>query len=236
MKTLTGIDLSHWNTITNISAVAKNDFVILKASEGSSIPDGTYRERADKLYGKTKLGAYHFARGSNVNREAYNFLKAIESTKPSIVALDVEVAFSNTVNWCAQWLRTVHSASGILPHIYLNRSYIKRYQWGTVASTYPLWLALYREVTPADYSPWKNISIWQHTSTGKTDGISGNVDLNKMYITEDTKMELNDPIKVRDALRPENPDRTISIETLLQEVYNRVSTIERNLATLVNSK
>lgn len=234
MQTLRGIDLSHWNTVTNYDAVAKNNsFVILKASEGNSSSDTTYQPRYHAFHARNvKVGAYHFARGTSGASEVTNFLHAIRGTRPSIIALDIEVVFPNTVDWCARFMSTVLTETGITPHLYINPSYLKRYVWDKIANKYPLWLAAYRPSIPKDIAPWDHVSIWQYTSTGKQPGVTGNVDCDTMYIKDETVARTTTgTIEVRDAWNPP-VDKTLSPEDYDAKLFNYVSAMGRDVQTI----
>ena len=60
--------------------------------------------------------------------------------------------------------------------IYANYDYVKNVlpSW---SSMYPLWLARYNSIT-GDVAPF-NIEMWQYTSNGKVNGITGAVDLSR---------------------------------------------------------
>ena len=60
--------------------------------------------------------------------------------------------------------------------IYANYDYVKNVL-PTWAATYPLWLARYNSIT-GDVKPF-NIEMWQYTSNGKVEGITGAVDLSR---------------------------------------------------------
>lgn len=60
--------------------------------------------------------------------------------------------------------------------VYTNKDYYNLYYNGSIKDKFDLWVAHW-SIT----EPFKKESIWQHTSTGKVDGISGNVDLNYSY-------------------------------------------------------
>lgn len=60
--------------------------------------------------------------------------------------------------------------------IYANYDYVKNVlpSWSSI---YPLWLARYNSIT-GDVAPF-NIEMWQYTSNGKVNGITGAVDLSR---------------------------------------------------------
>lgn len=67
-------------------------------------------------------------------------------------------------------------ARGYYPLLYTYTSFAQNYLDMSALSAYDLWLADYR-----GYMGLKGASIWQHTSDGRVDGISGRVDLNIAY-------------------------------------------------------
>ena len=72
--------------------------------------------------------------------------------------------------------RVMCEVYGVRFGIYASYDYVKNVlpEWSAI---YPLWLARYNTIT-GDVSPF-SIEIWQYTSTGKVDGINGNVDVSK---------------------------------------------------------
>lgn len=67
-------------------------------------------------------------------------------------------------------------ARGYYPLLYTYTSFAQSYLDMNALAAYDLWLADYR-----GYMGIKGASIWQHTSDGRVDGISGRVDLNIAY-------------------------------------------------------
>lgn len=63
---------------------------------------------------------------------------------------------------------------------YANPDYLSRYFDSTVLQ-YDLWLAWYKSNPDLTTPPREGAGIWQYTSTGAVDGISGNVDTNVAY-------------------------------------------------------
>ena len=73
---------------------------------------------------------------------------------------------------------------GYIPVIYTNRDYMKNYFdmnkiTQAVGKVY-VWFALYG-VSNLPASELDATDVWQYTSTGKLDGVTGNVDMNKFY-------------------------------------------------------
>ena len=67
--------------------------------------------------------------------------------------------------------------AGYIPMIYANKYWLNDNLDMSKLSSYDIWLAHYTEKT--DYKG--NYTMWQYTSTGKVDGISGNVDKSYCY-------------------------------------------------------
>lgn len=73
---------------------------------------------------------------------------------------------------------------GYIPVIYTNRDYLKNYfdmnKITKAVGTVYVWFALYG-VNNLPASELDITDVWQYTSKGKLDGVTGNVDMNKFY-------------------------------------------------------
>ncbi len=194
-KILKGVDLSHWNKITNYDLPV--DFVILKATQGNRYVDPTYHERVKEFRKRRKvvIGHYHFASGlkhkylKHKYGEAEHFLKTVDYKKGDFVALDYETRVLDPVNWCLDWLKKVEKELGIKPLIYLNVSTTEKYNWKPVTDNgNGLWIADY-SIREARIGQWRCYAIRQTTSKGKIKGIVGNVDLNVANNLTSNKMD-----------------------------------------------
>lgn len=76
------------------------------------------------------------------------------------------------------FLETVEKA-GYWVGIYSSKSHLETYIAEDVRKRYAVWVAHY-EVKKTTYSG--QFGMWQKSSTGKIDGIKGNVDLNECYV------------------------------------------------------
>lgn len=185
--TLSGVDVSHWQGNINWSAVrsAGHSFAFLKATERDNYTDPTFatnrsRARAAGLV----TGAYHFARATDVSREADRFCDVVGTLAPGeIPILDWEVPGSPA--WCRQWLDIVRDRLGVKPLIYMNYSTARGNNWSSVIQgDYGLWLARY-DGKPTqdgtDGTPWPVVAFKQYTDAGVTPGIPGRVDTNVFF-------------------------------------------------------
>ena len=70
--------------------------------------------------------------------------------------------------------------AGYYAGLYANPDYLGRFFDASLLQKYDLWLAHYMD-NPDLSSPSRSCGIWQHSSTAKVNGISGNVDANVAY-------------------------------------------------------
>jgi hypothetical protein len=67
---------------------------------------------------------------------------------------------------------------GYFAGLYISRSPLQTYISSDVANRYALWVAEYN--SKLNYSG--TVGMWQYSSTGKVNGISGNVDMDECYV------------------------------------------------------
>lgn len=153
---ITGIDISNNNKdFLKNKEIASNAFIFLKASEGKTFKDKSFKSYMDKIahendmYGNYPfLGAYHFARPDNGNtprEELKNYLDAVgEHVENLMIALDYEVkAHATGEKWALEYLRLAQEMTGKPPFFYTSASYLSKYP--TIAEEFPLWLACYSQ-------------------------------------------------------------------------------------------
>lgn len=97
MALVYGADMSHWQQEGQFRTALGDDsikFIILKASEGKSYIDNTYRKRIEEVINRGKyVGAYHFYR-PDIDNEAQisNFISQLEPYSQYVRPfLDVEL-------------------------------------------------------------------------------------------------------------------------------------------------
>ena len=199
---MNGIDVSHYQDGINLAKI-QADFVIMKATEGTSYVDpccdSHYQEA--KRVGKL-LGVYHFARGTGSGKEEADFfLKNVKGyIGEAILVLDFEYTnkpSSKDVAWAKTWLDRVYEKTGTRPLIYMSHSVTRYANWASVAKDYGLWVARYASnniVNGYQDDPWlgnegtgafSTVAIHQYTSTGRLSGWNGNLDLDIAYMTKD---------------------------------------------------
>lgn len=186
-----GIDVSSWQGNIDFAKVKASgiDFVMLRIGTGYrqkfnlDAKFKTYYENAKK--NGLKVGTFFYSYALSVSRareEAKEVLKAIKGLQFEYpVVFDIEDASqknlgkSTITEMCKAWLSEVEAA-GYYVSIYANPDWLKNRIDNSLLKKYDLWLAHWG-VTKPSYT----CGIWQTSSTGKVNGISGNVDMDISY-------------------------------------------------------
>ena len=190
---MNGIDISAWQGDKNIDlSKVPFDFCIVKATEGTSYKNRYFAAHCDAVLKKKKLlGAYHYANGGDVQKEADYFLAYCKKyIGKAVLVLDWEAKNNHLfgvkdLEWCLQWCSYVQKKTGIKPLIYIQKSAMDAVK----KAGYNLWVAQYPDYEQTGYQahPWNegayNCIIRQYTSVGRLSGYAGNLDLNKAYIS-----------------------------------------------------
>jgi lysozyme len=183
MSYLFGLDLSHWNGNVDFQSVAASgiSFCYIKATQNGSYVDPMLTTNcAGATAAGLPFGLYHLWKSSGDN--ITNFLK-VYGEHPSQMppALDLEPgALPLTEDGEAmglEWLATVEKETKRKPLVYCSPS-VAQFLTDPAWQGYPLWIAHYDVEVPT-FAPWKQWTIWQHTSSGSVPGISGFVDLDR---------------------------------------------------------
>ena len=187
-----GIDISSHQAGLNVAALWA-DFVIVKATENDDYVNPYMVSQANATLSASKrLGFYHFARPGDAREQANYFVTAVGSFRSKATLwLDWEAdAVAQGPGWAKTFLDTVRSLTGSTPGIYMNGSAVNGYDWGAVASQYPLWYAggpdysdygtSYSDPAVPNVSYWGAPLIHQYTEDGRLPGYSGTLDLNRL--------------------------------------------------------
>ena len=190
MTKIKGIDVSHYQGVIDFQKVknAGVQFVIIKAGYGK------YENQKDECFEENyknakaaglDVGAYWFSYAKTANealQEAKACVSVIKGKKfeyPIYFDLEGEsLTAGKTV--CSEMCRTFCNyleKNNYYAGIYISRSPAQNLLDESVRTRYALWLAEYGKTL--NYSgPY---GMWQYSSTGKINGISGNVDCNYCY-------------------------------------------------------
>lgn len=195
-------DISQYQGNVNFKAVKDAGYpqIYLRAGYGKNNTDQKYQQNAQACYNlNMPVMIYWFSYALNAEmaaREAeYAIAHARKYWQTCPIAYDLEYdtrryAATQGVNidkklatdMAIAFLNRV-KAEGFKPVLYANRDYLNNYFDvnrinSALGIDVDIWFAFYSNSEPAEAS---KIKIWQYTSKGSIPGISGNVDINKVY-------------------------------------------------------
>lgn len=196
------------------------DFVILKATEGTKFVDPDCDNKYQRAKSKGKLvGVYAFADMTDPVAEANYFVNNIQGyLGEALLALDMETHADPA--WALTFLQTVYNLTRVRPLVYMSASTTTAADWSQVASDYALWCAGY----PASFNvvnpprpaedgsdmpyktgAWPFATIWQYSSS------AGTLDRDIAYMSQDAwaKFAQGD----RNAQPTQNPQPTPDPQT-----------------------
>ena len=190
--TIHGIDVSKYQSTINWKEVKNMDvqgirigFAFIKATEGVGNVDNQFRRNWLKAEEQNICkGAYHFfIAGKSGRRQAANFIEIVNLKKGDLPpVLDIEKAYGVSANEIkkevAEWLLVVEKYYNVQPVIYTNIDFYNRYLQNDF-DAYPVWIAHYLQpVKPRIEHKW---FFWQHSESGRVNGIKAPVDFNVFY-------------------------------------------------------
>lgn len=193
-----GIDISSWQGKIDWSKVKSQvDFAIIRCGLGDNIEkqdDSQFLNNVNScISNEISFGVYLYSYAKNlagnesIQSEIEHCKRLLNkiSVKPFCVYIDMEDDSTTYLgklmltNYALEFCKQITSL-GYKAGVYANENWFKNYlDVAKIAEQgYSVWCAKYSSNKP-------NISasydIWQYSSTGKIDGISGNVDMNEMY-------------------------------------------------------
>lgn len=186
-----GIDVSKWqgNIDWNRVKASGVDFAILRAGYGSvsSQKDPTFEDNYQNAKAAgIPVGAYHYSYAKDIagaKREAQTFLEWIKGKQfeyPVVFDIEESATYNlgrNTVSEIIKTFCSIVEAAGYYVSVYTNKSWLDHVVSDEVKSKYDTWLAQWTS-TPSYVGPY---GMWQYTSSGTVDGISGRVDMDIAY-------------------------------------------------------
>ena len=200
-KELKGIDVSTYQGIINWDRVKPQiDFAILRIGYGNDIKsqDDTQFERnayeCEKLNIPYAVYLYSYATSeAMIDSEVAHTLRVIGNRKPFCVYIDMEdnstvaLGKSKLTAFAKRYCEAIKK-KGFKVGVYANQNWFQNYLnvKSLYNAGYSIWCAKYADSKPNISAPY---DIWQYSSSGKVDGISGNIDMNYMY--NDIRKELN---------------------------------------------
>lgn len=178
----TGVDVSNNNGHVDFNAIrgAGYRFVWLKASEGTGFTDRFFLDNVKRAKAAgLKVGAYHFLNAAPAVEQAHLFAGLVRAAglgKGDLLpVIDVEKA-GTTPAMAGRFIDALHHELRVFPLIYTFPGFA-----GAWPSDFgcKLWIAHFGARRPTIPRPWKGYAAWQHSSTSRVPGVSGNCDVNK---------------------------------------------------------
>ena len=177
-----GIDVSKWQRAINWNAVAQNNvnFAFIRVgSLKTGVDEYFYRNMQGAQAAGIKTGVYIYSYATSVEQaaqEAVFVLEAIKNLEVSYPIVwdiedDVQQHLSkDTIALMANTFCAIIEQEGYYPMVYANKHWFTK-KIGPIM--YDKWVAQWgNSLDIAD------ASVWQYSSTGRINGIAGNVDLN----------------------------------------------------------
>jgi len=184
-----GIDVSHHQDVIDWEEVKKMNvenmklnFTFIKATEGLINVDRMFKRNWYKAgeEGITR-GAYHFFIATKSGKkQAENFIGQVTLEPGDLPpVLDVEQLYGvrpkDLRTRVKDWLCTIEEYYKVKPILYTNVDFYEHYL-GNEFDEYPLWVAHYLQPhNPRIKREW---TFWQHSETGRVNGIDYKVDFN----------------------------------------------------------
>lgn len=201
-----GIDVSRWQGTINfdkLTASKKIDFMIAKSGEyweskkAFQLDSQFERNYSEAKKRKIPFGTYLYSYATSVEKarteanELVSYLKKTGKTFELPIFFDIEDNTQNSLskqdktNICKAFGEIVQKA-GYKVGIYSSKYWLmNQIDLAQIPSSYDIWVASYGtnngSVPASKYEFAGNHDIWQYTSTGRIDGINGNVDFNISY-------------------------------------------------------
>ncbi len=230
-----GVDVSYWQKEIDWNKVKASGikFAIIRCGYGNGGVD-SYFERNVKECERVGIpwGAYYFSYAESVEeakRELDNCLKLLKGKKPSYpVYYDLEdeattgSQSNSTILKMAKVFVNGIEKAGYWAGIYANTNWFNTRLTDSWYDRKAKWVAQYNDKNTYK----KSYGIWQYTSSGKVNGISGNVDMNYCYVDYPTKIK-GDATKPATPSKPSKPT-TVKIEAPNLSEYLKEG--DRNLA------
>lgn len=184
-----GFDVSRYQGKIDWEKVARTmeagramDFVFIKATEGSDLPDPEFENNWRKASGLAiPKGAYHFFHPvSNVKKQAEFYFKTIKAWELELPPV-IDIETTNNLPQKAV-IDSLHKFAGLLqdqlkrtPIIYTGQRFYENVLTGSIEG-FPLWIARYGNDEPkVQNGKWL---FWQFTDKGKLPGVPEKVDFN----------------------------------------------------------
>jgi GH25 family lysozyme M1 (1,4-beta-N-acetylmuramidase) len=215
-----GIDVSAWQEKIDFNKVKKSgyEFVIIKAGGND---DGFYTDsRFETNYTSAKkaglkVGAYYFVNrdfsAKNAQKLAevfYNIVKNKTFDFPLFIDVETTPTSERTtvttgINIFCNYLQKKGHMSGV--YASAISGFVDRININDLSKNIYKWVASY-SYKPSNAGKNATYCIWQKSSTGRVNGINGNVDINECYVDFKSATDIN--------------NKTLTIDNIHDKYYN----------------
>lgn len=215
-----GIDVSAWQGEIDFNKVKKSgyEFVILKAggNDDGYYIDGRFETNyfAAKKAG-LKIGAYYFVNRDFSTKNAqklaevfYNIVKNKTFDLPLFIDIETtltsaKASVTSGINIFCNYLQK----KGYMAGVYASAisGFMYRININDLSKNIYKWVASY-SYKPTDVGKNNGYCIWQKSSTGRVNGINGNVDINECYVDFKSATDIN--------------NKTLTIDNIHDKYYN----------------
>ena len=230
---INGIDVSRYQEVIDWEKVKKDGikFAILRCGFGmdqENQDDSKFKRNlseCEKL--GIPVGVYLFSYANTVEKaksEAEHTIRLIKGHKiPVGIWYDIEdnntsgkVSKSVLTNIINTYCKTIKNA-GYNVGVYASLSWLNNKIDTVIKQSYPIWVAQY--YSKCEYTG--KYVLWQYSSSGKVNGISGKVDMNYLY----NESYLGNTSTNKNETKPKNEsntekDRIKSLQTALNKDFN----------------
>lgn len=208
------IDISHWQPTPDFPTVKNKGgvlAVILKATQGTSYVDDTWRSRRDAaVKAGLAYSTYHFFEKGNVTKQMDHYLNTIKPVQGERVCIDHEPNSDGSSPSLADLEQAVTYLLSKRPDLQITvySGHLIKEQLGSnhssvLAANTSLWLAQYSTTPSWPKGTWAAWSLWQFTDKATVPGIQGNVDGNEFNGSDEQLLKWFGPAS---ALAPAEPD------------------------------
>jgi len=186
-----GIDISKhqknidWKAVSEMEVDDKKiSFVFIKASEGATRKDESFDKNWQEAQEINLIrGAYHFYRPAREPEEQADiFMSSVHLEKGDLPpVVDIEVTNHRSKKQIQHklgvFLSLLEAKYGVKPIIYTNLSFYHNYL-AEKFGNYPIWIACYFDENTLHSLMNRKWQFWQHSESGRVNGIQGQVDFN----------------------------------------------------------
>lgn len=245
---LKGIDISSWNKGLDYNKIKNNgiSFVMIRSSFGWFNEDNEFRNHVKGCEAVgLPYGLYHYSYALNLDQakiEADGLINLAKSCNPTYpIVLDMEDAdgyktkhgfpSNETLVQICEYILDRLEKAGFYAMLYASKSWFDTKLNDSRLNRFDKWLAHWGINQPS-----MSCGIWQYTSTGKVNGINGNVDMNiayKDYPSIIKGLSSNTPSQPSTPSQPtQTTTYTVKAGDTLSSIANKYGTTYQELAKI----